>query len=81
METMNDLCRRLERAQASQRGRRRLPVRGWLHEFMERFVSEAAPPPMDGARRIDARETSEQTTARDRSTRGSFLIDAAGRHQ
>lgn len=37
MESTSELCRRLERAVESQRYRRRLPVRTWLHEFIERF--------------------------------------------
>lgn len=40
MENTNDLYRRLRRAEASQRRRRRLPVRGWLHEFLDRFVRD-----------------------------------------
>jgi hypothetical protein len=65
MENMTELCRRLERAQASQRGRRRLPIRGSFQEFMERFVSQAISPPIDGARSLDASESSEQTTEGD----------------
>ncbi len=64
MENMNDLCRRLERAQASQRGRRRLPVRGSIQEFMERLVSRAGPSAIDGAGGVDAGEWSQQTPMR-----------------
>jgi hypothetical protein len=45
MENTNDLCRRIERAIESQRGRRRLPVRNWFHDFLVRFDRGKSLPP------------------------------------